>query len=226
MDPRALQWPSKDAAQIRYRQIVADIDFEGITILDVGCGFGDIIDFIAEPKKAVESDLGDELDSDMSFSVRSKIPRSKRGENVIKSKTKKFSYTGIDLVPEFIEVSKKKYPSGPVAKYKFIVGDYFGNPPKEEFDIVLTYGTLNANTSSPLNYRKNAIKIMFDHAKDAVSFNMAGGRPQPKNKKGSRVFYADSLKILSFCFKLTPRLIFRHHYRSNDFTIILFKTPR
>ena len=52
--PRALRWHSKKAATQRYEQIVADIDFEGKSILDVGCGFGDIIPYISAKAKKFE----------------------------------------------------------------------------------------------------------------------------------------------------------------------------
>jgi len=52
---------------------LADLNFEGKTILDVSCGFGDIIPLIAK-------------------------------------KAKKINYTGVDIVPEFIQVAKEKYP--------------------------------------------------------------------------------------------------------------------
>ncbi len=45
--PKSLKWTSNESAVERYRQIVADIDFESKSILDVGCGFGDIIPYIA-----------------------------------------------------------------------------------------------------------------------------------------------------------------------------------
>ena len=50
--PKALGWHSNKAAEQRYEQIVANINFKGKTILDVGCGFGDIIPFI---KKKTEN---------------------------------------------------------------------------------------------------------------------------------------------------------------------------
>jgi SAM-dependent methyltransferase len=46
--PKALKWHSEKAAKQRYEQIVVDIDFNGKSILDVGCGFGDIIPYIAD----------------------------------------------------------------------------------------------------------------------------------------------------------------------------------
>lgn len=191
-DPRALQWWSKKWAELRYKEIVADLDFKGPrplgpmarrgkTILDVGCGFGDIIVHIEK-------------------------------------KTKDIEYTGVDIVPEFIEVAKNKYP-----RHQFILRDYFENPLKKSFEIVISSGTLNANINSPMDYRKKAIKTIFGHASEAAAFNMAGSHPQPENKKGNRVYYADSLDILKFCITLTRKVILRHHYYKKDFTIVMFK---
>ena len=58
---------------------------------------------------------------------------------------------------------------------------------KEEFDIVVSSGTLNSNFQDPYRFRKKTIKTLFSHAHEAISFNMAGFYPQPKNKNGSRV---------------------------------------
>ncbi len=44
--PKALQWASYRSAAVRYKQLVADIQFEGKTILDAGCGMGDIVPYI------------------------------------------------------------------------------------------------------------------------------------------------------------------------------------
>lgn len=178
---RALQYPSSKAQEKRFRELIADIDFENKSILDVGCGFGDIIPFISK-------------------------------------KTKSFKYTGVDLVPEFIEVAEGKYPNR-----NFIVADYFGNPFETKFDIILTSGTLNANIKNPYTYRKRAIKIMWKHAIEVLAFNMAGGHPQPQNKKGNRVYYADLNKIVDFCKTLSTNIIIRKDYSPKDFTIIIYK---
>jgi SAM-dependent methyltransferase len=44
--PQALKWKDYKAGAVRYRQIVADIEIEGRTILDVGCGMGDILPYL------------------------------------------------------------------------------------------------------------------------------------------------------------------------------------
>ena len=178
---KALQWGSDEAAERRYKEIVADVDFKGKTILDVGCGFGDIIPFIEE-------------------------------------KARHFEYKGVDVVPEFIETAKKRHPG-----YEFEVGDFFGNPGDVKYDIVMTSGTLNAKDDDAMDFRKKAIKTMFENAKEAVIFNMAGNYPQPKSKEDGKVYYADSTEVLEYCLTLTKKVIFRHHYHDKDFTLALFK---
>lgn len=179
--PKSLFWATEKAAKQRYEQLVADLDLEAKTVLDVGCGFGDIIPFLSH-------------------------------------KAKKFYYTGVDIVPEFIQAAQKKYP-----KHRFLQKDYFNNPLKEKFDLIISSGTLNSNFQNPYRFRKKAIKIMFDHAREKIAFNMAGSFPQPENKEKYRVYYANSLIILKYCLSLSSKLIFRHHYNRKEFTIIIKK---
>ena len=181
INSNALQWKSEKSAELRYQELMADLDFEGKTILDVGCGFGDIIPYISR-------------------------------------KTNKFDFTGVDMVPEFIQAAQKKYP-----EYRFILRDYFSHPMKEKFDIVISSGTLNSNFKNVYCFRKKAIKTLFDHALEGIGFNMAGFYPQPENKESSKVYYADSLIFLKYCLSLSSKLIFRHHYHRKDFTIVIFK---
>lgn len=166
---------------MRYKELTSDIDFEGKDVLDVGCGFADIIPFISK-------------------------------------KTKNFKYTGVDQMAEFIKICKERYTN-----FRFFNLDYFTESLSEKFDIILTSGTLNSNIKDALKFRKKAIKIMFDHAKETIAFNMGGEHPQPKNKKESSIYYADSMDILKYCISLTSKIIFRHHYRKQDFTLVMHK---
>jgi SAM-dependent methyltransferase len=181
VDPKALKWHSEKAARQRYKQIVVGIDFNKKSILDVGCGFGNIIPYIVD-------------------------------------KTSIFSYTGIDLVPEFVREAKKIYP-----KYKFLLGDYFKQPLEKKFDIIICCGALNGNYKNNLGFRKKAIKAMFDHAKERLVFNMAGRHPKPRTAKHSNVWFADSKRIFKYCKTLSRKVLLKEDYHSNDFTIVMFK---
>jgi SAM-dependent methyltransferase len=139
----------------------------------------------------------------------------------IKAETKNFNYTGVDLVPEFIKIAKEKNPN-----FRFAVKDYFRRPWGKMFDIIISSGTLSSNIKNSLKYRQEAIRTMFIHASELVAFNVAGGHPQPKNIRKNRVYYADSHQMLKFCQSLTPKIIFRHYYRFNDFTIVMYKPKK
>ncbi|MCC7543439.1 class I SAM-dependent methyltransferase [bacterium] len=179
--PQSLKWTDRVSAEARYAQLVADIDFNGKTILDVGCGFGDISEFIS-------------------------------------SKAGNYTYVGIDMVPEFIEVAKQRYP-----EHTFIEGNYFLEPLPDMHDIVMCCGALNSNMDDPIGFRKQAIQTMWQHANEAVVFNMAGRHPRPNYSAKSSIYYADSLEILDFCTTLTTKVILRQHYSKKDFTIVLYK---
>lgn len=53
VDPRSLQWKSKGAAHQRFRQFWAEIDFDDKKVLDVGCGFGEMGNFLTKRYKNV-----------------------------------------------------------------------------------------------------------------------------------------------------------------------------
>ena len=54
VSPQALQWKSKGAAHQRFRQFWAEIDFDDKNVLDVGCGFGEMGNFLVKRYKNVE----------------------------------------------------------------------------------------------------------------------------------------------------------------------------
>jgi len=182
LSPKALQWSSTRSMELRFKQIVSNLDFNNKSVLDVGCGFGFLIPYIEK-------------------------------------QAQRFDYLGIDIVPEFIREARKLYPN-----YKFKVGDYFTRPIRKRFDIIIASGVLNNNLGeATIKSRFDFIKKTFKRSKSALAFNMAGGFPQPENSAGNKVYYADSLMVLNFCFSLTRKLIFIHHYHPRDFSLILFK---
>ncbi|MBN1168314.1 class I SAM-dependent methyltransferase [Candidatus Woesebacteria bacterium] len=179
-DPRSLFWKGLGASHQRFRQMWAEIDFNDKSVLDVGCGFGEMARFLTKRYSEVK-------------------------------------YTGVDIVPEFINVAREKYPD-----LRFEVGDYFYDPMNEKFDIVIASGTLNSNVENNMDFRKNAIKVMFEHTKRVLAFNMLGKHPQPENKDDSNIWYADSLEILDYCMSLTRRVAFHANYHPRDFTIFMY----
>lgn len=134
------------------------------------------------------------------------------------------TYTGIDIVPEFIESAKKLVPKG-----HFEVRNLFNDPIEKKFDVVIASGILNSNLPAQagvdcnMDYRKAGITKLFKMTKNILAFNMLGGHPQPITKKDSNVWYADSLEIVEYCTTLTHRVILRANYHPRDFTILLYR---
>lgn len=180
VSPQSLYWKGKGAAHQRFRQFWAEINFNDKSVLDVGCGFGELGKFLIKRYKNVD-------------------------------------YTGIDIVPEFIEEAKKSLP-----QLKFEVCDYLKSPLVQKFDVVVASGILNSNVTDNMAYRKKAVVTLFGMAKKILAFNMLGSHPAPQNSSDKNTWYADSLEILSYCLTLTRRVIFRANYNPKDFTIFMY----
>ena len=184
--PKALQWYSKKAQIIRFLKFVQYLDISHHSVLDIGCGFADIIP-------------------------------------ILRNRFVDFTYTGVDLVPEFIAIAKERYP-----ECSFFTKDYLKNPFVRKFDYILCSGVLNGNLGNPeftMQYRLRAIRVMFSHCYLSLAFNMAGANPQPKNHPNSKIYYADSNVIKGFGSVLTPNYIFIKDYQPKDFTCIMSHSP-
>lgn len=177
--PKSLQWQSQKAQLLRFYQITNSLDFDHRSILDVGCGFGDILPLLSK-----------------SFHD--------------------FTFTGVDLVPEFINLASSHYP-----QHQFFIHDYFADPLPDFYDIIICSGALNSRNLS-MSARFKIIKIMFDNCRYSLAFNMSGAHPQPKNIKSNKVFYADSAEVCQFVATLTSNYIFLNQYHPKDFTFILY----
>lgn len=53
VDPKSLFWKGKGAAHQRFRQIWAEIDFTNKSVLDIGCGFGEMGKFLTKRYEGV-----------------------------------------------------------------------------------------------------------------------------------------------------------------------------
>ncbi|MBI4836458.1 MAG: class I SAM-dependent methyltransferase [Candidatus Abawacabacteria bacterium] len=180
----AMHWPFYKPAARRYKELLVDIELEKRSILDVGCGLGNLLPYIA-------------------------------------SKSNNFTYHGIDIMPEFIAQAQASYP-----EFNFSVADFWSDDFQEKADIVLTSGTLNFAILD-IEQRKKMIKKLFDQSNSATVFNMSGQHPVSKDISSKGLIrYVDALEIFNYCFSLTKKIVFRHHYHKYDFTIAMFHQKR
>ncbi len=132
------------------------------------------------------------------------------------AKSPNFNYLGVDIMPEFIQVAKKRYQG-----HNFKVADAFSDKLHRKFDLIFLSGVLNIKVPNYQEERKQRIKKLFDLAGEAFIFNMAGAWKQLPD--AYPVSYMKIDEVLSFCTSLTPKLILRNHYLPKDFTIVMYK---
>ena len=179
---KSLGWGSQES-QIRRFAIFAEIgNLKGRSVLDVGCGLGDLYGWL-----------------------------KKKGLDV--------RYTGIDVTPGMVELARQRFPT-----VRFRGQDLLdASLPLARHDYVLSSGIFTHRSRIPFDFLTAAIQRMFVLSKHAVAFNCLSAWAKTKEPEE---FHADPLKVLSFCRKLTPRVVLRHDYHPRDFTVYMYKTPR
>ncbi|MFN3659636.1 MAG: class I SAM-dependent methyltransferase [Brevinematales bacterium] len=130
-------------------------------------------------------------------------------------------YTGIDVLPEMIDLARKYSPDG-----NFLCGDPFerdGFDP-QSFDVVYASGIFNLDVGKGKSFLFEAIPQMEKWAKEALVFNALHCRSHCQE---APYVYYDPQEVLFF---LRARYSFKitlvDDYLINDFTILMEKTPR
>jgi SAM-dependent methyltransferase len=159
---------------------------EGPSVLDVGCGLGDFLDYLRR----------------LGFVGL---------------------YTGVDLVPEFVETARTRYVKsqhefGP--DVSFVVGDIL-DPELvlEPHDYVLASGLFDYRTPDIAERLPRTVRRLFDLCRRGVAWNMLNVAPD-----GRRDLYrAPPSELLALCDELTPWFIIRGDYDPHAFTFYLYK---
>ena len=128
ISPKALGERSEDKDFRFYEELFSNISLPNkLSILDIGSGQGDIIDFIG--KKYPDSSIED--------------------------------YLGIDLVPEYVEYTQRKYPQYRFENANFIDPNFY---PEKSFDIVVAMGTLVSRVSYYDEYIEYFLEKMLEYS--------------------------------------------------------------
>jgi SAM-dependent methyltransferase len=189
---RALSFSSADTQRVRFAalaRVLPQDPRDGLSVLDVGCGFGDLYGFLREA----------------GFSgVR---------------------YTGIDIMPEFIDHAAAAHPDG-----EFLAGDFLTlDLPRTRYDYVLSSGALNlVSERAPDHYAFIFAMIdrMFDAAGKGVAFNLLSSRGKRYFPHDPRFFYCDPEHVLGHCRAKEPASELDHDYLSYDFAVRARRTCR
>ena len=175
---KTLNWGSKESQYRRFNILNQIGDLQNQSLLDVGCGFADLYDFLKDKKIEV-------------------------------------NYTGLDITEPILEDARKKFPL-----VKFINDSLLNLPESSMFDYVFASGIYTYRSEKEYEYIEDMTKSMFAHCIKGVAFNCLS---QWADTKDEGEFYADPCTIIEIGHKLTKRLVMRHDYQPNDFTIYLYK---
>ena len=126
-------------------------------------------------------------------------------------------YHGIDLTFEMVKESKKKYPDL-LIENKTIFEINTNGP---IYDYVVASGIFYLRQENPYDYMLKTIRKMFDLSKKGIAFNSLSNWSKEYSKNE---FYADPIALVEeIKKKYTSRIILRHDYHPNDFSIYMYK---
>jgi len=168
-----LGW-NKGKQDIRYGSLIGHLPNAISSLVDVGCGFADGVEYIKE-------------------------------------KHPNINYLGIDIVPEFIEYAKLRYP-----EYQFQCDDFDKITFDFHVDAIIASGIFNYNSGS--NYddlsrflrfavRNNVRHVSFDLLSDNVDF------------RNSHNFYYDVGKVYNLLKKFSRRVRICHAVQPFEFSV-------
>lgn len=181
--PMALGW-DKGKQNIRFKVLTSFFDLENKSILDLGCGFGDLNKYI-----------------------RANI-------------TKNYSYTGIDVVPEFIMQAKQMKSSDDNSV--FILGDFIATNLSKKFDIVIGSGVFNHRFSHLNNseFIKKAFEKSYECAREGVAFDFLTNKVDYELE---HAYYSNPQEILALGLLKSNKIIFKGDYFPFEFSMAVYK---
>jgi len=159
---------------VRKNVILSGFDFENKSILDIGCGYGDLNSYL---------------------------------------KGKKYSYTGIDVVPEMIKLAEGKYDR------EFINTDFTRYMPERRFDIIIASGIFNVFDGGYAlidSYFEKALAM----CNEGICFNFLSDKVEWKLKNH---FHSSPEAIMAMAYNYSRNIILRNDYMPFEFTIFVYK---
>lgn len=122
-------------------------------------------------------------------------------------------YTGIDIVPAFIDQARVRFPDA-----HFILSN--AETLKEEHDYILASGSFNLTVENAKSYYFTMIRNIFEHARVGFAFNLLN----IKSHQSDDTYIAyDIDEVVTFCKTLTPNVVVVDDYLPWDFTIYMYK---
>jgi SAM-dependent methyltransferase len=130
----------------------------------------------------------------------------------------KGKYLGIDIVPELVEVAKRKYPEA-----EFMVSDIIDIPMDKKFDFVLSSGIFNAQLKEGNNLEHIEISLlsMLERANKMVSSDFMSTYVDFQK---SGAWHTDPKWLMDLIRqKMSKRFSFRLDYMPFEFAVFIYK---
>jgi len=127
------------------------------------------------------------------------------------------AYTGIDIVPDFIDANRTTYPDA-----MFELRDIFTDGLPGVTDHVVMCQVFNNRFRDSDNFIvvKRALALAFESARRSISLDMLS---KYVNYEEPHLYYFDPQAVFAYAKTLTPYVTLRHDYAPHHFTIGLYK---
>ncbi len=128
-------------------------------------------------------------------------------------------YTGIDIVPEYLDVAREKYPGIDVRLL-----DLFEDELDGKFDYVFACGVFNEMIFDSADeqdaYVRKMIAKMFAVSMEGVGIDFQTSYVDFKHERG---FHPPPEDIFGFCKNLSKRVAVRHDYMPYEYMVYIYK---
>lgn len=200
-DARALRWTEYEGQQERFRVLCEVGVSDTSSVLDVGCGFGDLYQYLTGRYAGITY-LGLDINPHMIEVGRKKYPGAA------------FEAADFGLWS----------PNPPQPDYSPEAGGYArarqDAQSKQQFDFVLASGAMSFKIEHYRDVYYGYIKKMFETCSVAAAFNMLDARYHIDNDIFAAYWPEE---IYAFCRGLAPAVQLRDRYVRQDFTVYLYK---
>ncbi len=176
--PEAVGWPNREKQELRFEVLCAIAPLSGSSVLDIGCGLGDLRAYLEQTRACG-------------------------------------GYRGVDICPELVEAARRRDPQGnydtaDVLKQKMQPADY-----------VIASGLFGLNLGNNVSYREAMLRRLWNLCERGLAVNFVSTFVDYEE---DYLAYSDPRDVFTFCMRaLTHRVVLRHDYLFNDFTIYLYK---
>ena len=126
-------------------------------------------------------------------------------------------YHGLDLSQEMIAKARSVRP-----ELNLRVGNVFELPQDESYDIITANGIFYLLGANAEYLMMQIVAEMYKRSRRGVVFNSLSSWASI-HENGE--YYANPLKVLEWCRKLSPWIVLNHDYFQHDFTVYISKEP-